>query len=57
MNNDTDKPEPPRHFGDTDLGQAIGLALIILAILLGMGGCDHLCWHAFRDRPVAESKP
>lgn len=27
-----DQYEPPRHFGDTDMGQCIGMAIVILAL-------------------------
>jgi hypothetical protein len=30
------------HFGDTSLGVGISIALIILAVCLGVGGCTYL---------------
>ena len=31
-----------KHFGDTELGEAIGIALVLLSVLLGVGGCHAL---------------
>jgi hypothetical protein len=31
-----------KHFGDTVLGQALGVAIMLLAIFLGIGGCCFL---------------
>lgn len=42
-------------FGDTALGEAIGVALIILALGLGIGGCQKLS-DADRGWPPAESR-
>jgi Ca2+/Na+ antiporter len=30
------------NFGDSDMGQMIGCAVIILALCLGLGGCAYL---------------
>lgn len=35
----TEKPDKPVHWGNTDFGQSLGLACLLLALLLGMGGC------------------
>jgi len=34
--------EPKEHFGNTILGDSIGIAIIIFAICIGIGGCVHL---------------
>ena len=39
MNNKNNKTEK---FGDSELGKGIGLALVILAICIGFGGCYKL---------------
>jgi hypothetical protein len=35
----TPDPVKPTHWGNTEFGQCIGVACIILAFLLGIGGC------------------
>lgn len=32
-----------KRFGDSELGEGLALATVILAICLGIGGCDVLC--------------
>lgn len=41
-----------KHFGDTTLGEGISLALIILALCLGFGGCVHLASAAPISDPI-----
>lgn len=40
-----------KHFGDTSLGEGLGFAAVILAILLGIGCCMYLS-----DKGVAEKE-
>lgn len=44
MNNETrqNNNEPREPFGNTYLGTWLGLAFVILAICIGIGGCCHL---------------
>ncbi len=46
--------EETHKFGDSELGQALAIAAIILAVTLGIGGCE-LMEHYARspDKPAA----
>jgi hypothetical protein len=44
-----------RHFGDTELGQGIGIAVIVLALCLGIGACNMLVDHGIALRNLIES--
>ena len=49
-------------FGDTELGDSLGIAAIILAVCLGVGGCIHLVSiptapDTQTSQPAADSSP
>ena len=48
--------EEAHSFGNSDLGQGLGCAAVILAILLGVGGCQLMidCGHALHHPEKAQ---